>query len=435
MTNLFEVNGHEYSRSGFQKISPAKLKADVHWVRKFDQDFVMQLGKILPTVDVYVALQYFTINCYEKDKTYLGLVNRVYDQNVSLKKVKNNLPEFEEYFDELLLAEVRSSRFPIEPLLKFLYFEKVTTLDAYQQYIKSPYSEEVKTWNGSRFVMSDSDCKTAKGHLKGKTRPDHGDKIRDKLKAYSCNRSDEHTANLKDFLQNRYKKKRMLNLGLVRDSDSNETVDVAFSNYMSTYNKSDEHKMNKIRSFLLNTKYQDLKIFKSYKQSYSADTTIEVPKAYKTMMSIISTVAYQDDKNDMGSARFFNKGKLDGLRFQLNGSSSMKYKSSYEKLSVEFFENSGYGWSYEPIFIECEETIYTPDFLLNLENGQYLLEVKGYIRDDEHVTKIKKKLTGALKYCEEHNIRLVYLRKPVQHLNDVLDNVIETTEKINSITK
>lgn len=86
--------------------------------------------------------------------------------------------------------------------------------------------------------------------------------------------------------------------------------------------------------------------------------------------------------NNSGSKKFI-RSLLTNLKYNTRNLSTVYTKSSYETNYINYFENNKIEWDYEPIKFKFENVSYKPDFLIKYKNNEYLIEVKGFLINEE----------------------------------------------------
>ena len=187
--------------------------------------------------------------------------------------------------------------------------------------------------------------------------------------------------------------------------------------------KGDKYKKNYVMNLLNSKKYLDNEIWINWKfQTDLSNIDKNIDNFYLSAMSCVSTISSMDENNNMGSTNFFKRDELKGLKYQKNKKDSIKVKSSYESKSILFFEENKIQWEYEFVRISYDNgKFYTPDFRVILNDEEYIIEIKGYIRNQKHKNKIEKQINNLNKIYKN----VVYIKKPINCLNDIYNNILE----------
>lgn len=131
----------------------------------------------------------------------------------------------------------------------------------------------------------------------------------------------------------------------------------------------------------------------------------EIEQLYKERNSLKSVISRKRNPN-MGSNKLHKNAYLDNLRFNKNNKTAVYVKSSYEENYVTFFEENKILWDYEPLTIKTDTGFYIPDFVFEISNTTYLMEIKGFIADFEEYKKTK--LDYAIEYCKNNKWHFIY---------------------------
>ncbi len=348
------------------------------------------------------------------------------------KDLIKNEEEFLNYFKEDL-KNYFLKNYIKEDLLLFLKIclrNDVYNLKEFK--IKYTKEGELRVWcSDSKIIRwSPENKKRFSASMTGKKRPEHSKKM--KIKMLGIDRGDEwRELKRKQNSSLHFKIKRLENLKIEFDKNDEEDILLKYSVFMSNQTKSPLGRINKLKKFLLNEKYFKFEPFIKFKEEVKEVNLNEQNyKFYFTKtMSIISSFAMENNSN-MGTTKFFDRGLIN-VNYCKN-LSIIKYRSSWEKKIIELFENEKIFYQYEPFLIEKENGFYKPDFLLNYNGKNILLEIKGFIRGRQGKKNEYLKIKSALKYCNDNNLQYSYCQNLIQnkeHLKLIEQNIINNLDK------
>lgn len=237
----------------------------------------------------------------------------------------------------------------------------------------------------------------------GKKRPEHSVYMK-KLAMSGENESFSETLMKPGQLHNKevntiaFKRKKLANKGydvsLLKDEDiislekkyehdkqfTNESLARKISKFIS------KHKLN---DFFVNTSYDELVLMPNE----------ELLKLKKEVYSYHHHIYCSDS---CVAGRFIREEKFN-LKNNIRQLTYVKTRSSYESNYIDFFEKNNIRWDYEPfrIMIYNEYYVsYTPDFVIEYDNKKYLIEVKGYLLENNKDTYLKYKINPAYEFAE-----------------------------------
>ena len=302
--------------------------------------------------------------------------------------------------------------------LKKLYFDKILTFNDFKNVHSG--NNNLKIWKGTRFGWSNDLTNYMKGStFRGKLRPKHSEMMKIKMKG--INRGDsfrEIKRNQNSSIE--HKIKVLTNKKIDVFSKTEDEIKELYRLSNSNARKTNEFKIKKIKKFLNSDKYLDEPLFLNFKSNYEnvniSDENVKI--IYPEMMSIISSISMVRNEN-MGKTKFFKTGFIK-VKNCLN-KTIIRYRSSWELKTIEFLEFNNIKYSYELFYITKEDgTLYLPDFLIEIDGQKILLEIKGFIRGVKGKLNEDMKIRAAKKYCEEYNIRYVYLQKILRNINEII---------------
>lgn len=298
--------------------------------------------------------------------------------------------------------------------LKHLYFKGVLTFNDF--ILKFSYEGHLMIWKGTKFGWSSDLSRYMQGKsTRGKLRPEHSELMKIKMKGIDRGdgfREKKKNQNSSINFKIKFLENKIINFNR---NDENEIKKI-YCNYISEYRKGCEYKINKIKRFLKSNKYIGNMMFDNFVKKHSG-IKLECnnyESIFTEMMSIITSISMSLNEN-MGKTKFFKSGFVK-VKNCLN-KTIIKYRSSWEELSISFLEKNNIKYYYEPFYIEKEDgTFYLPDFLLEYNGEKILLEIKGFIRGQSGKKNEELKKRAGLKYCEENGMRFVYLTKILDNL-------------------
>lgn len=336
-----------------------------------------------------------------------------------IKQYEIHKKEILKYFEDLLINHlVKTSKTHIVFPLKKLAKENVFTF----QEFKNKYSdgEILKIFYG-RFGYPTELISYAKGNaFRNKKRPEHGVKVSKKLTG--IDRGNKWRELKK--LQNKsidFKITFLKNKNIEVKSLSEAEIIQIYNNYISSVRSSIEYKKQKLKKFLSSDKYNQY----TQKQKIMSDnfdelSEEEILNRHKIMMSIISHESMKHNKN-MGSTKFFKRGILK-VKYCKNRS-KIHFKSSLERDFIIMLESINQTYEYESLLIDkINGGIYIPDFVLEIDNEKYIIELKGFVRGDEGKKSEKEKIKSAVKFILNKAYKYIYFR--TGKLNITLDKIL-----------
>lgn len=102
---------------------------------------------------------------------------------------------------------------------------------------------------------------------------------------------------------------------------------------------------------------------------------------------------------DKCTPSYYKRSLVQNLKFNLRGLTSVLTKSSYETNFIKYFEKNSVMWDYEPIRIELDVGSYTPDFVIDHNDEKYIIEVKGYLPDEDKISYLTRKINSGYDYA------------------------------------
>lgn len=266
----------------------------------------------------------------------------------------------------------------------------------------------VRTSSGNiRHRCDDLKCvkatRKAKGHFRGKKRPEHGPKVSKALKGKP--KSESHKRNLKTNTVH-YKKKMLENKGIKFTED----------NFLELWHQliSDTRKGRPYKETCVSNWF-------GFDPSSLTDQELEI--WYKRFNSEKSIKAMKENPHMGNGVRHH----LTGLKYYKDGN-ELIVRSHGEKRFVEaFLERLGLPYQYECMSIETDQGIYLPDFLVDVDEKVIVIEIKGTIYTD----KIRKTISGANKVIEK-GYDYYFIQKK-QHFSTWTEESLEDFKVIGSL--
>lgn len=253
-------------------------------------------------------------------------------------------------------------------------------------------------------------------HLKGKKRPEHAALMKKYAKEGRLDAWVKLTN--KDINSLDFKRTSLKNAGVDDvDSMSDEQVNIEHNHLKSKRMKSRSSMEARIRTVI--EKYRDEEEFKASLLAEVDTSTLSgldmesIKQLRSIALSVVSTVAMRNNP-EMGSSKSSKREWLNNLQYHVRGKDRVYCKSSYEKNFILQFENNALLWDYEAIAVRTDTGIYIPDFVVLIGQQLYMIEVKGYMPDYDSY--LKKKMQFAIDYCNQNDIKFVYVKEPVLDL-------------------
>lgn len=317
---------------------------------------------------------------------------RLYEK-LSVITIKNNIDEIEKSMDSEIITLCKSLYFDkYFYVLKYIIKKEINTIEDFLKICKSEVNEnKYKIFDGLEFRHDKDDANFNRGKsFRGKKRPDHSKKLKGKsnIKNKKENWSDERKSYNSFFNSIDWKRKVLTDKGYFLDNVSNESIVKLYSDFRKKIVCSDGYKITKIKNFLTKKKYQDYYDDESFKKILN----VNLDEAYRIANSIIGSYHTVLNTNTMGNPIFKRKTFFvnDFLKcknfenFTVRSSLEAKFIEEIIKPNEEIIE----GWSYEKISLNLGSRIYIPDFKITINGEDYLIELKGYIRDEHDFDKI-----------------------------------------------
>ncbi len=333
-------------------------------------------------------------------------------------------------FDSKIIKHIKENNYnDFLDIIKYLYNRNIKDYSSFEKHIRSKANEnKIKIWKNNRFSHDNIDTIYLKGSaFRGKKRKEHSEYMKIKMIDVANNRSEKHKENLIYFHQKMYQKRRLFKNNIINENELNTLSDIEikkkYNFFLGNLMKGDKYKKNYVMNLLNSKKYLDNEIWINWKfQTDLSNIDKNIDNFYLSAMSCVSTISSMDENNNMGSTNFFKRDELKGLKYQKNKKDSIKVKSSYESKSILFFEENKIQWEYEFVRISYDNgKFYTPDFRVILNDEEYIIEIKGYIRNQKHKNKIEKQINNLNKIYKN----VVYIKKPINCLNDIYNNILE----------
>lgn len=326
----------------------------------------------------------------------------------TLSEKNENIQQFYSLFDNDLILHFTKSI----SALKVLYKLKIFTFKNFEE--KYNYY-----FNGEKFLKVIKFCKfryASNEHsrwfgasFRGKKRPEHSKHMKTKMKG--IDRGDKFREIKKQ--QNKsinFKISFLKNKGYDLVNLNNTKILEIYSKYISDRNKNFEYRKRTLLKFLSNEKYKYHILFDKIKIIFEQEGITENNISFlsKIKNSIISTVAMSENP-EMASSKYFKRGYIDVV--QCLNKKTIYYKSSLELNFLNYLENNKLKYSYEPYeIIKNEIGIYKPDFLINHNGEEYLIELKGFVRGKEGQSNEQLKIKSALFFLKNKQTKYIYFR-------------------------
>ena len=263
----------------------------------------------------------------------------------------------------------------------------------------------------------------------GKKRPKHSETMKKcKSKKYLDNLIRRGDLLNKDVNSDEFKLKLVRKAGLDTGNLGKD-----YSNYMSLLNT-----RNKVKRYttIFNKLPLDFKelIYDKYKLNNIDINTLyeldykEKQKLYYDIHSLNTQLNNQNILKARNSR--YKKYNIEGIVHHNRGLTYMICRSKYERDWINYFEKNKIKWDYEPIIINCDKGTYCPDFLIELDDIKYLIEVKGtmYGYPDNYLT---NKISSAIEYSKDNNYKFVFILNEKVNKENIINNIITNINDIN----
>lgn len=292
-----------------------------------------------------------------------------------------------------------------------------------------------RIWDGHGLKINKEHLEYFKCPFYGKKRPEHSKVIQDKLKGVK--KTEIHKKNLKIHHGDNYKRKWLFNRGFISKDEllnksTNEIVHL-YGQSRSIFIKSETVVRNKINKFIKSKKYIHDPRYIEFCNKYENTEIIDWVGAKSEMWSIISVNAMNNPNNKMGLMPRFKSEWVENLNYNISKLTRIFAKSSYEKQTIQFFETNKIEWDYENLFFHKPNGVIIPDFQIYIDNIQYIIEIKGYLRNDKHKKIIIDNCNLIVKQLKPSQ-KFIFQMKPITSKQDLIDNEI-TKENFNKIKK
>lgn len=249
------------------------------------------------------------------------------------------------------------------------------------------YCNKNKVASGYRVGCNDPECilaaKTASRTVwLGKKRPDHGLKIKNKLTGKP--KSEAHKKNLKTNSEH-YKKKMLENKNIAYTDDNYIEL---WHKLISDTRKGKAYKTTTIKNWF-NLTIEEI-------NQFSDEKFDQMYKKYNSEKSLKALL----NNPQMGRGL---RETLSNLNFCLNKTEVIT-RSSFETCFIrDFLERLGIFYKYESEIINS----YLPDFIVEINNNKFIIEIKGTIYDDK-----EDKLISDLLNCINKGYRVIIINTP-----------------------
>lgn len=239
----------------------------------------------------------------------------------------------------------------------------------------------------------------------GKKRPEHGAVMAKLAKAGKLSGTFKK-GYTNEFVNTVEWKRRVLdNKGISHTHLSDDELIEFYNEMKSQFSVTPTAKMNRARTLLSQYEAQYRDMFGDVPDLERCDAG-DIDTYLRRLNQIKTNVCV--DPNTSGAKRF-RRSVIKDLRWNMSNKKQVTTKSSYETRYVLLFEDEGVSWEYEPFAIRDGENVYIPDFIFDYNGTKYMLEIKGYFKDDEQrETYFTTKLAIAVAWCEKNGYTLLF---------------------------
>lgn len=200
----------------------------------------------------------------------------------------------------------------------------------------------------------------------------------------------------------KFKIKILQNNGFNCETMTDDELQSVYNNLVSISARKKETILAK--SITLYEKYKDIyDLHEIPRQILCSADTSTLKKYNRTLNSI------QSIESGTGCAKRFKRILMTNFQSKITPAENVLTRSSYEANYINFFEREKIPWDYETEKVVCDnsgKTYYVPDFTFCYGGVTYMLEVKGYLVDENQY--VNNKLKYALDYCIKNNMVLLF---------------------------
>lgn len=278
-----------------------------------------------------------------------------------------------------------------------------------------------QNWQSFDRYCGDKQC----NHMFGLKRPEHSKHM--KLLASDTNSKFSKNLIKSGELRNSkvnsvsFMRTKLNNKGYATENLSDSEVIQLNSKYESLKNLSRQTLEKTIKTYISQYNWMELVEFINGRE---LDTISN--EEFSQLVYLWRSLYHYEFCSDNCGAKFFKREMIGDFSCNLANKETVKTKSSYELNYITFFEKNGIMWDYEPITINATYLgKYRPDFIFEYFGKRYLVEVKGFLKNESKEEYLKNKVNAGYRYAKERGMEFIftYNGNP-QSVEEILTDVL-----------
>jgi hypothetical protein len=263
----------------------------------------------------------------------------------------------------------------------------------------------------------------------GIKRPEHSKKMRELVRtgseAYKASLMKRGHLHNKGVNTLEFKKKRLDNHNIAYNEDN---IEEKFSELLKTLQESPKVRRKRIvRSYeRWEEEFRELILVVTEnniptKEWVDSLSDAEVDRIWRRIHGIATIRNWSKVKKTRN--RFFKQEYMTGFKYNTKGQTHVMTRSGLEAKWILFFEEHAIPWCYEPFVLSNihNDGFHIPDFLIEVEGRQIILEVKGSFYRQDIPEYFANKVEAAKRFAKENNMMYVLTQKqPSLDFSDAL---------------
>jgi hypothetical protein len=334
---------------------------------------------------------------------------------ISKKAIIKNLNEITSFLGSDVISFIKNNyEDNFIELIRFCLKNSLSLTSLKKMSMSEVNPEKLKLFDGSNFRHDTEDSNFMRGKFfRGKTRPEHSMILKGKsnLKNKKDNWSEKRKQYNEKMNSHSWKQKVLHNKGIYVSKTDVKEIENTYSNMLRERVISIAYKESKIKNFLGKNQYKEYYDLEEFENVLKND----VESAFNWMNSIIGSFHTLSSENSMGNPKFkkefFNIKELEKcLNKESFYTRSTAETEFIKKFIIPNLDNLN-SWGYEIETFNLNNKLYTPDFIIDINNIKYIVEIKGYIRDEKNfdrIVKCNKEILIHGKYIFIENINVTF---------------------------
>lgn len=215
--------------------------------------------------------------------------------------------------------------------------------------------------------------------------------------------------------------------------DVSDGVDTAFSKMLSDRAKSPELRRKRLRTLFRDTfepEYRELaaKVLGVSVEDLDATLSSMADEKFEEVWPHLHGIlTIRTNAKDPICNKRFVSSVITDLKYNTQGFSTIKTRSSWETAAIEIFEKESIPWSYEEYKLQTSTGWHLPDFVIDYQGQKYIVEIKGgawyhTAEQKEHYTTTQVAASLELAKSKGWNYSMV-LKKP-KTIEDIVSATI-----------